>query len=149
MQTSVGLFMALVLLFSGISFVYGEAGVSDPTDPVGSWRVVSFLNLTGALVAPIAGSEITATFGPDWKLSGNDGCASYSAEYTIGSGAMLISPATQMSRACCEELTAQEQNFFADLKGVARAEKNETTLKLFDDDDQLLIELTRRQGGEE
>jgi heat shock protein HslJ len=49
---------------------------------VGVWDLSSYNNGKGAIQTVITGSQITADFRADWKLSGTGGCNQYNAEYT-------------------------------------------------------------------
>ena len=69
--------------------------------PVGRWQVTGLL--TGdAFASPIAGTELTATFGDDATLTGSSGCNTYTAEYTTDKGAVEIADLAGTEKACPE-----------------------------------------------
>ena len=48
-----------------------------------TWMLLTYNNGQGALVSPIAGTQITALFGTDGKVTGTDSCNNYTAPYTV------------------------------------------------------------------
>lgn len=112
----------------------------DNSIPTGSWILSHYRDSTGVMIPPINSTDITANFSQDGALSGISGCNSYYSMYTHGSGAILIAPATTTNLSCEEEKRKQEKIYLNALKNVALAERNETMLRLFDDEEELLVE---------
>jgi hypothetical protein len=48
-----------------------------------NWLLTAYTTGQGGLVAPIAGTQITARFGSDGTVSGTDSCNNYTAPYTV------------------------------------------------------------------
>ncbi len=62
------------------------------------WEVTGINNGKNAVSSVVAGTTVTATFGPDGTVSGSAGCNSYSAGYTLSGTALKVdhAAATQM-----------------------------------------------------
>jgi heat shock protein HslJ len=83
-----------------------------------SWQVIGYNNGQEAVVSVIIGTEITADFGPDGKLSGFSGCNSYNTSYEVEGDKITISPLIISTEAYCadpEGLMDQEQQYLAAL----------------------------------
>ena len=80
---------------------------------VGVWDLFSYNNGKGAIQTVITGSQTTADFRADWKLSGSGGCNQYSAEYaTSGSNGITITQPITTLMACAEPIMQQETQSF-------------------------------------
>jgi heat shock protein HslJ len=107
-----------------------------PASPVlGSWRVTAYRDASGATVAPIGGSEPTATFDPDGHVGGSTGCNSYDAAYQVSGQALAIGPIATTLVACVDPAVAtQEQDFLTALGASTRATALSGTSLLLTDD---------------
>ncbi len=76
--------------------------------PVGKWTVTSLLH-GDAVTSPIAGTEITATFTDDGKLTGSAGCNTYTSTYTSDAGNITIAPPVTTRMFCAEPEGVMEQ----------------------------------------
>lgn len=74
-----------------------------------SWRVTAYNNAKQALVSVAAGSELTAEFSADGRLSGSAGCNRYAAEYTTSGKSIKISQAAATRRFCPQPQGVMEQ----------------------------------------
>ncbi len=112
--------------------------------PVGRWQVTSLLK-GDALVSPIAGTELTATFGDDAKLSGSSGCNTYTAAYTTDKGAIEIADVAGTKKTCPEPagVMAQETSYVALLPRAASFRVDGPVLELIDVDRQRLVAFAR------
>jgi heat shock protein HslJ len=80
------------------------------------WSATGINNGRQAVVSVAAGSEVTMILASDGRLSGNGGCNSYSATYTVDGNAIKIDMIAQTEMACLDQnVMEQEQAFFAAL----------------------------------
>jgi heat shock protein HslJ len=84
-----------------------------------SWIVISYNNGKQAVVSVMAGTELTANFGADGKLSGSAGCNDYSATYQTEGNAISIGPAISTKKACEPAVMDQETQYLAALSTAA------------------------------
>jgi heat shock protein HslJ len=99
----------------------GRAGplVYDALDPdelfAGDWTVVSYFR-PGAVVSPVVGSTLTATFDAD-RISGESGCNSFSGRFEVDGGDIAIGPLASTLRACADPaVDEQERQYLAALE---------------------------------
>lgn len=85
--------------------------------PVGAWVATSILN-GDAVTSPIAGTELTATFTSDGKLTGSAGCNTYTTTYRGSGGAISIAQPATTRIMCPEEVMVQEMAFLAALSAT-------------------------------
>ena len=76
--------------------------------PVGDWQATGLLQ-GDALRSPLEGTEITATFGDDGRLSGSAGCNTYNAGYTTDGGTIQIEAASSTRMLCPEPEGVMDQ----------------------------------------
>jgi len=74
-----------------------------------SWKVTGYNNGRQAVVSVIIGTEITARFGEDGRVTGTAGCNEYSASYELDGESIEIGPAAATRRFCGEPEGAMEQ----------------------------------------
>jgi heat shock protein HslJ len=86
-----------------------------------SWQVMSYNNGKGGVTSLIIGTEISAIFGEDNRLTGNSGCNSYFAEYETDGDNIGIGTAGSTEMACLEPegVMEQEQQYLAALQTAA------------------------------
>lgn len=86
-----------------------------------SWQVLSYNNGKGGVTSLIIGTEVTAIFGEDGKLTGTGGCNSYFAEYQTEGDNISIGPVGSTEMACLEPegVMEQEQQYLAALQTAA------------------------------
>ena len=99
----------------------------------GVWDLSSYNNGKGAIQSVISGSQTTANFQADWKLSGSGGCNQYNAEYTTtaSNGITITQPITTLM-ACAEPVMQQETQYLSLLPTAAKYEISGDQLTLFD-----------------
>jgi heat shock protein HslJ len=102
--------------------------------PVGSWKATAFLH-GNAVSSPIAGTELTATFGEDGTLSGSGGCNTYRATYTANRGRIEIGEPAATKKACAspEGIMEQEAAYLAALPTAASYSVEGRSLQLLTD----------------
>jgi heat shock protein HslJ len=82
-----------------------------------SWVLVS---LEGAPVLP--GTEITAAFGTDRRVSGSSGCNRYVGAYEVGGPGLEVGPLATTRMFCGDPgVMDQEQRYLSALQGAALA----------------------------
>jgi heat shock protein HslJ len=91
--------------------------VPQPPAIVGkNWLLMVYNNGQGALVSPLAGTQITALFGADGKVTGTDSCNTYTAPYTVSSNSLTVGAPVQTGMACPEDVAQQAQTYIAALQ---------------------------------
>ena len=99
------------------------------------WALVSYRNAAGELVDILADTEPTAEFGPDGQMSGNSGCNSYFATYTVDGESLTIGQAGSTLMACePAERMQQEADFLAALQLTASYVISGDRLEIYDAD---------------
>ena len=108
-------------------------GVATQTPIIGVWDLFSYNNGKGAIQTVITGSQTTADFRADWKLSGSGGCNQYNAEYTTtaSNGITITQPITTLM-ACAEPVMQQETQYLSLLQQATKYEISGDQLTLFD-----------------
>jgi len=74
-----------------------------------SWIVTGYNNGNQAVVGVLTGSQLTANFGPDGKLSGSAGCNNYNSTYQVSENTIQIGPAATTRKMCSEPAGVMEQ----------------------------------------
>jgi len=102
-----------------------------------SWIVTGYNNGKQAVVGVLSGSNLTASFGPDGKLSGSAGCNNYNASYKVSTNTIQIGPAATTRMMCSDPagVMEQEMQFFKALETAAayRIDGNFMELRTADD----------------
>jgi heat shock protein HslJ len=73
-----------------------------------NWQLNGYNNGREAVVSILAGSHITAAFGPDGRVSGFSGCNRFMGPYQAGEGGLTIGPLGSTRMACEQPLMDQE-----------------------------------------
>ena len=99
-----------------------------------SWIVTGYNNGKQAVVSVMAGTELTANFGADGKLTGSAGCNNYTASYQADGNKITIGPAATTMMACEQAVMDQEQQYLAALATAAtyRIDGNKLELRTAD-----------------
>jgi heat shock protein HslJ len=74
-----------------------------------TWVLISMFDGVGAMTSPLAGSQITATFGADGGMTGLAGCNNYNSAYSAANGSMSIGLAISTRKFCAEPAGVMEQ----------------------------------------
>ena len=131
-----------ILAFLLVPGVFGAADSTSAVNPVpaGAWDLTAYSPHDHEMMPVLNGTYITADFAPDGNLTGNSGCNTYRAEYTTGSGAILVGQVITTKMACEEEVMKQEAAYLELIETIYRAEMNQSELVLFDyHDDEILV----------
>ena len=120
-----------------LSSVDGELvatfAASSPVPLEGTpWRLYAYNDEQGAVLDPLPGTEITATFGEGSELAGSAGCNDYTATYTVDGDSLTIGPVRSTLMACAEPegVLQQETAFLGLLESAASYEILASRLKL-------------------
>jgi heat shock protein HslJ len=90
---------------------------SGPANPLtGAWNVTGYNNGQQAVVSPVAGSVITATFTADGAVSGSTGCNDYNGTYALDGTNLVVSQVVSTKKACEQPLMDQEQQYLTALQ---------------------------------
>jgi heat shock protein HslJ len=98
-----------------------------------TWRLTSFTS-EGCSAAVLPGTEITAAFGADGKLTGSAGCNRYFASYQLSGNGITIGSAGSTLMYCAEPVgvMAQETTYLKLLQGSTTYSVNADELRLSD-----------------
>ena len=112
---------------------------------VGDWSVTGILS-GDAFSSPLAGTELTANFAEDGKLTGSAGCNNYMTTYTTGKATIEIEPAAADEEVLSEPqgVMDQEAAFLSALTEAATYRIDATTADLLNDEGQRLVGFERR-----
>jgi ABC-type amino acid transport substrate-binding protein/heat shock protein HslJ len=115
--------------------------VPQPPAIVGkNWLLTTYNNGQGALVSPIAGTQITALFGADGKVTGTDSCNTYTAPYTVSGKSLTVGAPVQTGMACPEDVMLQAQSYIAALQLSQSYEVSGNQLNIFGSGSQKLLQ---------
>ena len=85
-----------------------------------------------AVVSPITGTTLTATFTADGEVGGNAGCNSYSGPYKLDGTSLTVGPLATTMKACEQAIMDQETQFLAALQTPTKVEPSGATVTLRD-----------------
>ena len=98
-----------------------------------NWTLQSYTDATGIPITVIAGSDVTARFGQDGRMTGRSGCNWYSALYTTNDYAINLSSESVTSMLCRDPgIMDQESAFLTDLSETSEFRVSESSLKFYD-----------------
>ena len=97
----------------GTEILVYAAGSANPLE--GDWNVTGYNNGKEAVVSPIVGTELTATFTGD-QVSGSAGCNQYNGSYTLNGDQVTIGPLATTRMACEQDVMDQEAAFLTALQ---------------------------------
>ena len=112
-----------------------------------SWIVTGYNNGKQAVVSVAAGTELTANFGADGKLSGSAGCNNYMASYQTDGNKISIGPAASTKKACEQAVMDQETQYLAALSTAATYRIDGNKLELRTADGALAASFTKAASG--
>ena len=93
----------------------------QPTPLVGTqWQLTAYNNGKGGVVSTVSGSQVTALFSEDGKLTGSAGCNNYTAAYKATGDQIQISQAASTLMMCAEPQGVMEQET-AYLQAIGKA----------------------------
>jgi heat shock protein HslJ/uncharacterized protein YraI len=123
------------------TFVTSSSGLAG-TD----WEVISYNNGREAVVGLLPGTEISASFGADGKVSGNAGCNQYFAGYSVDGNTIEIGPPGSTRRYCPapEGMMEQEVQYLTALQSAATFSIQGTLLEMRTAADQIAVVMQRQ-----
>ena len=116
--------MLLIIAAACIVTAGCTAGTSTPGATVGiigtTWSLDSYLAENNTPVPILPGSEVSARFGPDGKVTGSAGCNQYGGNYHLENADLTISPPVSTKMYCNDPAGLMEQEArFLELIGSA------------------------------
>jgi heat shock protein HslJ len=114
---------------AGASILVYAAGPANPL--VGEWNVTGYNNGKQAVVSPIAGTTLTATFTED-TVSGSAGCNDYNGSYKLDGDQVTIGPLATTRKACEQDVMDQEAAFLTALQTPSSVEQAGAKITLRD-----------------
>ncbi len=127
------------------TMVQTRTPVSTQVSIAGAWDLISYNNGQGAIQTVIAGTETTADFLANGKLSGSGGCNQYSADYTTtASDGITITQPISTLMACAEPIMQQETRYLSLLQQATKYEILGSQLTLFDKNGTKILSYKKR-----
>jgi heat shock protein HslJ len=104
-----------------------------------SWKVTAYNNGNQAVVSLVAGTELTADFSTDGKVSGSSGCNNFTATYETSGKTIKIGQAASTLMMCTDPagVMEQEAQYLAALQSAATYRVDGNTLEMRTADDAL------------
>ena len=96
------------------------------------WIATGYNNGKGGVQTLAAGTEITAIFGTDGKVTGSAGCNSYNATYQTTDNNIQIGAPTSTRQACAQAVMQRENAYLAALTNATTYTIREDVLELRD-----------------
>jgi heat shock protein HslJ len=111
-----------------------------------SWQTISYNNGKQAVTSVLIGSELTADFGTDGKLSGSAGCNNYNGGYVVDGEKITIGPLASTMKMCNEPegVMDQESQFLAAMQSAATYKIEGDRLELRTADGALAADFQRK-----
>ena len=123
-------FVSLAILMAGCT----GSGTVPPLEGT-AWTLTEIRDDAGNLVPVIAGTEVTAEFSADGRVTGFAGCNRYFAAYSLIGSSIAITDAGSTMMFCGdpEGLMVQESRFLGQLTSATAFRIEGTTLTLLGD----------------
>lgn len=97
-----------------------------------NWTLQSYTDATGIHIPVISGSNVTARFGRDGRVTGSAGCNWYAAAYQTRDYSINISGTSSTKMFCHGPgVMEQESAFLTDLSGASSFRVSESSLKFY------------------
>jgi heat shock protein HslJ len=97
-----------------------------------TWTLESLVDSTGIIIPARSGTEVTAQFDREGRISGNAGCNRYGATYQTRDYTINFTDTSSTKMFCPEPgVMDQESAFLADLSAVTSFRVSGSTLKMF------------------
>lgn len=99
------------------------------------------------MVSALSGSNISAFFSPDGKITGSSGCNEYSAIYSLHGATLGISQVKSTKMACDPVIMTQENQYLALLQRVITYEMNGDQMVLYSATGQKILTYKKGMAG--
>ncbi len=109
-----------------------------------NWILTAYNNGQGAMTSTIAGTTISALFGSDGKVTGSDGCNTYTAPYSATADTLTVGMPVGTGMACPEDVTAQAQAYTALLQASQKYQVSGNQLTIFAASGQKLLQYVQQ-----
>lgn len=135
----------LVIVVACVIAAGCTSGTSTPGAVTGltgtSWTLDSYLAENGTLVPVLPGTEVSARFGDDGKVTGSAGCNGYGGDYRFDGKVLTIEPpiSTKMNCNRPEGVMEQENRYLNLLTSVAGYRIDGDRLDLLDEAGKALL----------
>lgn len=124
------LLLVLIILVGNYGVIRPDAG-SELTR--NNWTLKYLQDKTGVVIPVLSGSEVTARFGKDGRVSGHSGCNGYASTYTTKDNTITTTPESVTDMLCRDPgVMEQESAFLADLSAAASFRMGGTSLYFAD-----------------
>jgi heat shock protein HslJ len=105
-------------LLSGTEPVLTFEAEPVPTLEGGTWKITGFNNGRQAVVSPLSGTALSATFREGF-VTGSAGCNTFRARYTVDADRIVVGPAAVTRRICSGDgVMQQEREFLSALQSA-------------------------------
>jgi heat shock protein HslJ len=130
---ALGLIGILVLMVVVLNYPAARANAGI-TMAQTNWTLQSLVDTTGILIPAMSGTDVTATFDREGRMSGNAGCNRYTATCQTRDYNINISSISATERLCTDPgVMQQESAFLADLGKTSSFRVSESYLKFYND----------------
>ncbi len=99
------------------------------------------------MVSVLSGSNISAVFTPDGKITGASGCSEYSATYSLHDATLGISQVKSTKIACEPDIMQQENQYLALLPGVNTYQMSGDQMVLYTALGQKILQFKKAETG--
>ncbi len=115
-----------------------------------TWSLDSYLDGNGTLVPVLPGTEVSARFGGDGKVTGSAGCNGYGGDYRLDGTALSVSSLAQTLKFCTEPegIMDQEARFMELLGSTAGCRIEDERLILTDATGATVLVFTEEEPAE-
>ncbi len=108
-----------------------------------TWQLVAYVDASGAEVAVLPGTEITAEFAGG-QVGGSAGCNRYFASYQVDGDSLTIQPIGSTMMACEPPVMEQESAYLAALANAAAFQIDSGELRIADAGGQVILTYSER-----
>ena len=112
----------------------------QPSALVGNWQATAINNGKQAVVSVQNDTTVTAIFGSDGTLTGNDGCNNYNGIYKTDGDKITIGPIATTRMACEQAVMDQETTYLNALANASTFTLGKGTLELRDTNGALQVD---------
>jgi heat shock protein HslJ len=125
---------------SGLVRVALVSPAAAAADLAAEWRVETMASRSGGLVAPVAGTTVSLSFGPDGQATGGTGCRAFEADYSVEADRLVIAPVSAIGLPCEGDLRRQDRRLLGLLDEVVEWRRDRDRLILTDGSGDVLLE---------